>query len=399
MPRFVEAEIGNFAPRQLTFAMPDGVRTAPTVYRLQDGSLILDAVPLIADQDLLYYGYELPLDQLFGEGHGLDWDSELTGRLTMECAENCADQFEGLAITDGHITVEAGHRDEVAVGTFLRDATIEGTKVKARALLYAAPAIVKVDANGSELSIGGMALMSPNPNRFTEGEPDFFINRINLNHVALVEYGRAGPDARLLNHRASLAHKQEEVKTMKITINGVEVEVPDVAVNHYAGLISTLENERTTLTAANTALTTERDTAQGALVAAQSELANANTQIETLTAAQPDVTQAAAALANEHSAFVTEAQRLGHTEDLALGAYDRAAVMRTVLNARGAAFADDASVDMLTGAWQFAVANAGKTATSVLDHNQPSLPALPVASTAAAAVTNSYFGGVKKKDQ
>ena len=399
------------------FAMPEAIREANVVYRLDDGSLIMDAVPLIANQDLLYYAYELPTEELFGlktfwsdtdplpAGH-IRWNQALTGRLTTECAQNCADQFEGLPITDGHVDVEPGKRDEVAVGTFLRDAVIDGDKVRTKALIYVAASIVKIDANGSELSIGGMAFMEPNSRRGEAGEPDFFIKRINLNHVALVEEGRAGPEARLLNHRASLAHKQKEVPHMKVTINGVEIEVPDVAVNHYAGQMSNLEGQVATLTTTNSeltnsvaSLTTERDTATGALAAAQTELANAQAEVTRLS--EVDATAEATRIANEHAAFADEAQRLGHADPLTLGDYDRTAIMRTVLNARGGTFAEDASVDVLNGAWQFAVANAGSGTRSVIDNRQPA-PAAPLANVAAgadAAVRASYFGGAPKKKE
>lgn len=414
MPRLVEAEIGNLLPRTLTFAMPDAVRDANVVYRLDDGALIMEAVPLIANQDMLYYAYELPTEELFGLELSWDyqwdelsaserktrikWDTPLIGRLTQECAVNAADQFEGLPITDGHIEVEIGKRNEVAVGTFLRDATLDGDKVRSKALVYEAAAILKVETEGSELSIGGMAFMEPNSARGNEGEPDFFIRRINLNHVALVERGRAGPEARLLNHRAELAH-QQKVPSMKVTINGVEIEVPDVAVNHYAGLISNLEGQVATLTNSVAEITSERDTAQGALDAATVELTNAQASVTELQNAQPDVTAAAAALANEHTAFAAEAVRLGHTEELVLGSYDRTEVMRTVLNGRGADLAEDASADRLAGAWDFALKHAASGTTSVLDTPTPpaSAPLANVAAGATAAVNASYFGGKKKE--
>mgnify|MGYP006343710333 FL=1 len=410
MPRLIEAEIGNLAPRQMLFALPDALRDTPVVYRLEDGSLVMDAVPLIADQDLLYFAYELPVEELFGlaldwtdgpaEGGKIKWDQPLTGRLTQECAEFTLDQFEGLPITDGHTDVEVGRRNEVAVGTFLRDAVLDGKKVRSKALVYVAESILKVETGGSELSIGGMAFMEVNLVRGQAGEPDFFIRRINLNHVALVEKGRAGPEARLLNHRAELAHSKEKVPHMKVTISGVDIEVPDVAVNHYTGLIANLEGQVTNLTNSVTSVTAERDTAQGGLDAATAALTTAQEQVTTLQNAVPDVAQAAATLANEHTSFVSEAQRLGHTEELTLGAYDRAAVMRTVLNARGAAIADDASAERVAGAWDFALKHAAGSTSAITDlplSQQTTAPPATIAAAAQTAVNNSYFGGKKKE--
>jgi hypothetical protein len=363
-------------------------------------------VPLIADMDMEYYGYELPTQELFNEEYDAVWDTLFNGRLTLECAQGMLDQFEGLPITDGHIEVMPGRREEVAVGTFLSDATLDGDMVVARALIYAATAIIKIDTEGSELSIGGMAFMRPNDLRGTAGQPDFFIDAIDLNHVALVERGRAGPDARLLNHRASIAHHNEKVPHMKVTINGVEIEVPDVAVNHYTGLLNNLESTVSSLTADKTALanqastlTTERDTAQGALTAAQSELEIAKNAVVELENAKPDVTVEAARIANEHAAFVVEAEKLGHVETLSLGSYDRTAIMRSVLNARGGQFAEDASVDTLKGGWQFAIANVGTVNRSAVDPQRPAhVQILNVSGTTMDKVNASYFGGGKKKE-
>lgn len=407
MPRLIESQIGNLLPGAMIFAMPVVSDAAPTVSRLTDGSLIMSAVPLVADMDMIYLGYELPLERLFGVSDDSQWDRQFIGRLTMECAEAALDQFEGLALVDGHITVEPGRRDEVAIGTFLQNATLDGNLVRTKALVYAASSIVKIDANGSELSIGGMAYMEANPERGAQGEPDFFIHRIDLNHVALVENGRAGPDARLLNHRASLAHKQKEIPQMKVTINGVEIEVPDVAVNHFSAQISDLQAQVTSLTASSTELTNaatvvtaERDTAVGALAAAQAELTTANTLAADLANAAPDVTVEATRIANEHSVFATEATQLGSDAALTLGDYDRSEIMRTVLNARGANFDETANADMLKGAWNFALTNVAASARAAIDpiiNGAPAKVATNVAEGAISAVNNSYFGGKKKE--
>lgn len=406
MPRLIEAEIGNLAPKALVFELPAAMRETPVVFRLDDGSLIMDAVPLIADQQLMYYGYELPLDELFSVDYNdanpeFAWDAQVFGLLTTECATYMLDQFEGLAITDGHTFVETGHREDVAVGAFLRDAVLDANKVKTRALLYAAAAIVKAETNQSELSIGGIAFMEANPNRGAAGEPDFFIRRFNLNHVALVENGRAGPEARLLNHKASLSHNptkdSDPMKT--IIVNGVAHEVPDAVADEFARMTtasSDLATTNTSLSNQVAALTTERDTAQGRADGLQGELETAQAAI---TNNQPDVPALAAAMANEHASFVTEAALLGHTDDLTLGGYDRAEVMSTVLNTRGATIPADASADYLKARWDAAVEAAGSGTTSAIDNAKPVFDGLASAGDSAHKATQaSYFGGGKKKE-
>jgi hypothetical protein len=228
-----------------------------------------------------------------------------------------------------------------------------------------------------------------------------------LNHVALVEEGRAGPEARLLNHRASIAHNQKDVSLMKVTINGVELEVPDVAVTHYSAQISNLEGQVQTLNDSATALTNsvgeitaERDSAVGALTAAQAELTNAKAQVTELENSAPDIAAEATRIANEHSAFAAEAGRLGYKDELGLGQYEPKAVMLTVLNARGAKFDETANEDTLKGAWSFALSNTDASTRSVIDNALPnfSMDSTSASSAADTAVNNSYFGGAKKKE-
>lgn len=382
----------------LRFDMPQYIREAPVVFRLDDGSLIMDAVPLIADQQLTYYGYELPLDALFGVDHGIEWDQKLIGLLTLGAAEAMLDQFEGLAITDGHEFIETGRRNEIAVGTFLRDATLDGMKVRSRALIYDATAIVKAETDTNELSIGGIGFMEPNPDRGTDGQPDFFIRHINLNHVALVENGRAGPEARLLNHKASLSHTQPKDGTMKITINGVEFDVPDAVASEIArqnGVVSDLTNTAAALTTQITDLTTARDTAQGRADGLATELETAQTA---LTNSAAELPAQAVQIANEHTTFVEQARRLGHTDELTLGEYDRAALMATILNSRGAKLPETPSSEYLAARWDAALEANGST-VSILDHAKPNGQNVePIGVKTMNKVNASYFGAGKSKE-
>jgi ribosome-associated translation inhibitor RaiA len=193
---------------------------------------------------------------------------------------------------------------------------------------------------------------------------------------------------------------------MKVTINGVEIEVPDVAVNHFNSRIDDLTSTNTHLENAQQVLqtslievTTERDTMAGALAVAQATLETTQATVVEMKNNAPDVSVEAARIANEHAAFVLEAQRLNHADELVLGAYERDAVMLTVLNARGAQFADTTNTDTLKGAWTFALANADTTTRSVLDPapGKTVAPLANVSAGATAAVNASYFGGKKKE--
>lgn len=364
---------------QLTFAAP--AIDIAAAQKTPDGAIILNA-RAARSGDYEYYGFEVtPPDD-----RRIPYDAKLTGRIEQADLDAVLPSFKGLALTDHHVFVPVGERRDFSIGTILNGATMDGEWATSEALIHDPKAILKI-TNGSaqELSIGFMAELD-----WTEGaagEPDFYIRNIELNHVALVEAGRAGPEGRLSNHKAQL----ETVTMPKITINGVEHEVPEAVAGEFARL-SNAEATLATTQAEKTAAERERDDARGQLAAATAE-------VTTLKNSKPDVAAAAAAMASEHAAFVTNAKALGHEGELKLGEYDMTKVKAEIVNKRGANLPADASAEMVNGAWTFAVAQIGTETIrhSALDNLAP-LAAVDVAQAARTAVTNSYFGGTKKKE-
>jgi len=141
------------------------------------------------------------------------------------------------------------------------------------------------------------------------------------------------------------------------------------------------------------AVTTERDTAIGALQVAKVKAENNKAKAAT----------DAAKMAKEHAAFITEAGQMGHaTADLTLGDYDADAIRRTVLENKGMKFSEDESADVIRGAWLHALANlsGGSARTSVLDKTTPEKIETATFNSREKtedAVRQSYFGGGKKK--
>ena len=362
---------------KLTFAAP--AIDIAAAQKTPDGAIILNA-RAARSGDYEYYGFEVtsPADRR------IPYDAKLTGRIDPAELERVLSAFKGLALTDEHVFVPVGERREYSIGTVLNEASMDGDWAASEVLVHDPKAIIKITNGVSELSIGFLAELEWTNG--AAGEPDFYIRNIELNHVALVEQGRAGPEGRLSNHKAQL-----ETNTMKITINGVEHEVPEAV----AGEFARLTNAEADLTAARAAQTTaerERDDARGQLAAATAE-------VTTLKNSKPDVAAAAAAMANEHAQFVAHAKALGHEGELKLGEYDLTKVKAEIVNKRGANLPADASAEMVNGAWSFAVSQIGKTEVkhSALDNIAPA-HAVSASEGAMTAVHNSYFGGPKKKE-
>lgn len=310
-----------------------------------DGALIMNAAPMRVGQ-MLHFGIELP--DALREELGVDFDQEVMGEYERDTVLDMAGQMKATAITNGHIFLEEGDRKNFAIGALLDDGELDDDGlVRTEATIYDPQGIAKINNGVSQLSTGGEGEFIANPNRGRDGAADFFVRNVTLNHVALVELGRAGPTARLAN-----ALKLKESKMFTIGNRKFENEAA------AAEFVSGLETKITTLEAAAepldvevaslqnqvAELTTERDTARGELATAIATIENSDPIAE------------AKRMADEHAAFVNEATALGHdAAGLELGAYDVKATKLQILNSLGIKLAEDASDDAVSGSWNSAV--------------------------------------------
>lgn len=354
------------------------------IQRTGDNAIVLNAAPM-AVGDYEYYGFEQ--DQFMDRGFA--WDAKLVGRVEQAEAERILPQFEGLPVTDDHVWVETGQRATNAVGTVLQPGTLDGQLVNTRVVVHDPTAIVKITSGEAvELSIGFWNIIRWNENK-AEGEPDFFVESIDLNHVAVVKEGRAGPDARLSNHRAKL-ERDQKMKT--ITINSVAMEVSDEFAAEYEAQQAAQSESVTALNNSVATLTTERDTAVGGLAAAKTASENAKKKAG----------EDAVKLAQEHADFIEQAAKMGHaTADLTLGDYDADAIRREILENKGMKLEKDVSADVVRGAWLHALSDLGDKPApkSILDDTAPEKIETSNASIrqrAEDATRQSYFGGAKK---
>jgi hypothetical protein len=145
-----------------------------------------------------------------------------------------------ITLTHPPEAVTAANVAEYGVGTMGETLAASGDLVCGTALITHADAIEAVERGQRELSCGYECDLDFTAGTAPDGQKYDAIQRnIRGNHVAIVRTGRAGPAVRLrldANDNAvpgddAPSHQQQQEKSMaiKIKIDGVEVEVPEVA--------------------------------------------------------------------------------------------------------------------------------------------------------------------------
>lgn len=227
-----------------------------------------------------------------------------------------------------------------------------------------------------ELSCGYTCRLEMVPGTSPEGEAyDAIQHDIEHNHLALVEEARAGHAARLHLDAAEQVedpqprHDTEEPRTMLLSINGAQVEVPDAAgaviqakIREDEAALKTVTGERDAARGEVTAATQKADGLAGELTAAKAELAK-RVDGGDLTAK----VAARVALEKEAGAVLPAATKLD-------GLSDRA-VRELVVKAHNAdAKLDGVSDDFVAGAYGLAVIALGARTDSTGDVNFATKP-------------------------
>ena len=291
------------------------------IKRQTDGSIVLNA-GMFKVGDYEHLGFEVPLT-------GVRYDDVLIGRLERKEADKVLDKFEGLSITQNHVWISSlDDRKDLGVGTVMSNAAIEeieGEEVAVARVGFTDPnTITKIETKEfQELSIGFTYYVDDVRGKI-DGV-DFLIRDIELNHLALVKEGRAGKQARLYNHA-----KHKELNMAKVTICGVEYDVPNEVAAHIAAgnpaptggeTVDKAEYEK--VKAENTRLTAQYDALQ---------------QKKT----DDDSMSKAIQIAKEHAEFSADLFKFGVNLDKPIGGYERTAVMRDTLAAAGYSVKADA---------------------------------------------------------
>lgn len=189
-------------------------------------------------------------------------------------------------VTNDHPTaaVTADTWKAVSVGQIGDEVARDGEFVRIPLVVMDAAAIKAIDEGKRELSAGYTCDLAWEPGTTPEGEKyDAIQKDIRINHVAIVEHGRAGSQARIGDGVRSWGAapvtsdqkpKEEKIMTLKtVTVDGIPVEVTDQGATVIATLQSRLADAISKMTATETAH-------QTALAAKDAELAKKDAELD-----------------------------------------------------------------------------------------------------------------------
>ncbi len=180
--------------------------------------------------------------------------------------------------------VSAANWKDLAVGQIGDEVARDGEFVRIPLIVMDAAAIKAVDEGKRELSAGYTCDLAWEPGTTPEGEKyDAIQKDIRINHVAIVQRGRAGSQARIGDGVRSWGAapftsdqkpKEEKIMTLKtVTVDGIPVEVTDQG----ATVIGTLQQR---LADANTKFADADKAHQTALAAKDAELAKKDAELD-----------------------------------------------------------------------------------------------------------------------
>lgn len=296
--------------------------------RREDGAVIFNARPARTG-DYQYMAYEIPRSITGAES----FDEIVTGHIEASEMEKVLPQMEGLVVTNDHRTTNSRNRSDAEIGRVMRPGVLGGDGfVTTRIVITNSDAVTDVERGKRELSIGFRGTPVKNEDRKSEGDPHFHWTNIKLNHLAVVDAARAGPDA-VVTHSAflkdsgpsmvpvAMAHSAPKQKTkettMKISLGGREVEMDDADAR-------ALEAER----AAHNNTVAERDTKIGELQGQNAAHAKTIADLRAEAEGSGEKIQHAVAA---HSKLADSMKMIGEEFSHSAGAYDPTAIKAEVL--------------------------------------------------------------------
>jgi hypothetical protein len=159
-------------------------------------------------------------------------------------AEDSLESFAQVPITDDHPScpLDASNTKTLAVGN-VSEVRADGKFVAASLLITDEATIAKVLAGKQELSCGYTCDLDETPGTYGGQKYDAVQRRIRGNHVAIVDKGRAGPEAKLRLDGTAIETINDPVvasgtslagvPVQKIKIDGLEYEVSDECARSY----------------------------------------------------------------------------------------------------------------------------------------------------------------------
>lgn len=174
--------------------------------------------------------------------------------------------------------VSAANWKQLSVGDIGGDVIRDGDFVRVPLKVMDASAVRAATSTHQEFSLGYSADLDLTPGRFGDQEYDASMRTIRVNHLALCDTARGGPELRIVDERPVHLRDHQEQRPMKIKIGDAEVDLSDGAAVALA--VGTLNQKLTDATAQVAALTADLSTANTAIVAKDAEIVSLKDRVE-----------------------------------------------------------------------------------------------------------------------
>ena len=188
-------------------------------------------------------------------------------------------------VTDDHPSeaVTADNWKKLSVGQIGDEVARDGEFVRIPLIVMDKGTIDKIEAGKQELSAGYVCDLDWTSGVTPQGETyDAIQTQIRINHVAIVDRGRAGPEARIGDNAfnwgacpSTVADKEKPMDLRKIMVDGLQVETTDAG----AAAIEKLTNDKASVQKAFDDAKTNYDKA---LATKDAEIAKKDAEIEEL---------------------------------------------------------------------------------------------------------------------
>lgn len=269
-------------------------------------------------------------------------------------AKDSLSTFVGKPTTNDHPPepVTADNWKQYAVGAIGEEVLRDGEYIRVPITLMDAATIKAVQDGKREISMGYDMELDWTPGTTTDGQAyDAVMKNLRMNHLAIVDRGRAGSRARIGDKSPwgaapLITDRNPPMTTRKIVIDGITIETTDQG----AEAISKLQAEKQAIADAKSADKTAHD---AAIAAKDKELAAKDAEIDTLKKAALTDAQLDAKV-QARAALISKAQKLAKDADFA-GKSDIEIMTTAVTAVRGADAVKDKSAAYIEAAFDLAV--------------------------------------------
>ena len=337
----------------------DSVQQAGEVRRTKEG--FLAASVLCARTGIQEYS---------GREMGLDQDVVRIYRPANEVfKKKSLATFVGKPATDDHppVAVNKDNWKDFAVGSIGEEVARDGEYVRVSLALMDGDVVNKVEAGKRELSMGYSMALDWTAGTTDKGEAyDAVMTDIEINHIAVVDRGRAGPRARVGDNWRATSNtpkskprpkaKPKSKKAMDVRtvlVDGLSVETTDAgaqAIEKLQADLKTVKDEASDLEDQHqAAFKTMKDSHSGEIKAKDTEIGELKAKVKTLEDAQIKPEQLSKMVADRSVLETKAKQILGADADLT-GKSDADIRRECVTTKYGAdAVAKEDSDDMVAG--------------------------------------------------